>query len=432
MQEMPSIAALALWSLAHHRWWRCAVHAVLARCYPRTWLAVWGVLLVQLGALAVALQLGPWGAAAWLLLSLSWAGCAPHTAHLDDPDYFAARARREGPVFRCQLLFQKTLCVADWALARELLSLPGLASPPLRFDRYLEGGAVRYAEGPAHLACRSALLRALQPASVERCRPFFHAAVENGVQRLLNGDDLRPTLDWLAQQALLGGFFGAAPSDPVYPELVQLYARLDVGVVERELWPAAAHRLRRALRRLRPYLNPQAPLLADLCSRHPHSLDEPMLRDNLLLLPHTAAQDLAGLLHWMVYHLACQPQSAQDAEPESLVWETLRREQSEYLYRRAVQRLHWRGLVIAPGELVRICVREANRDSRPGACTAFGLGSHRCPGQLLTLRLAALFVAQLRQRCQLRLLHNARAEFDGWHWRPGSRVRVEFARANES
>ena len=430
--EPNSWGFLVLWALAHRHWWRCAFHPVLARFHPRTWLGVWGVLLAQLLAFALALPFGSLEILAWLLLSLSWARRAPQLGPLEDPDYFAKRARREGPIFRFRLSFQNALCVADWQLARELLSLPGLASPPLRFDRYLEGGAVRYAVGPPHAACRKSLQRALQPASIERCRPYFQTAVESGIQRLLAAAPLRSTLEELLQQALLGAFFAAAPSDPAYPQLVQLYARIDIGAIERELWPTAARRLRQALQRLAQHLNPQAPLLID----HPEALADPMLRDNLLLLPYTAGQDLAGLLHWIVYHLATHPHASEGVEPESLVWETLRREQSEYLYRRADQPLNWRGRSIARGELIRICVREANRSLGPMtfspppkavACTAFGLGPHRCPGQVLTLTLAALFVANLRQRCQLRLLRDAPAEFDGWHWRPGSGLRVEFS-----
>lgn len=432
MSETIAIGPLVLWALVQRHWWRCAVYPTLARFHPRTWLGVWGVLLAQLGAYAMALQLGPSGLLAWLLLSLAWAGRAPQVAHLEDPDFFSRRSRLQGPVFRCRLLLQNTLCVSDWQLARELLSLPGLASPPLRFDRYLEGGALRYAEGPRHASCRKGLQRALQPASVERCRPFFQAAVDSGIQLLLAGGPLRPSLERLVQQALLGAFFGAVPGDAAFSQLVQLYARIDIGAVERELCPAAARRLRQALQSLTPHLKPDAPLLAN----HPEVRSDPMLRDNLLLLPHTAGQDLAELLHWVVFHLAAYPQASQGVEPESLVWETLRREQSEYLYRRAVQPLQWRGQTIAAGDLLRICVREANRSLGPDsfappatavACTAFGLGPHRCPGQMLTLTLAGLFVATLRQRCQLRLLRSAPAEFDGWHWRPASGLQVDFA-----
>ncbi len=426
-----SAGALFLWALAHRHWWRCALHPGLARFHPRTWLGVWAVLLVQLWAYALALPFGPLALLAWLLLCWSWASRAPQLSHLEDPEYFARRARQEGPVFRCRLLFQPTLCVSDWQLARELLTQPGLASPPLRFDRYLEGGALRYAEGPSHAACRKAMQQVLQPAAVERCLPFFEAAIEKGIQRLLARAPLRPSLEDLVQQALLGAIFGATPCGPAYPRLVQLYASIDIGAIERQLWPAAARRLRNAFQLLGRHLHPRAPLLAD----HPEALNDPMLRDNLLLLPHTAGQDLSGLLHWIVYHLAAYPQASRGVEPESLVWETLRREQSEYLYRRAVHPLHWRGQAIAAGELLRICVREANRSlgpptfappPQPVACTAFGLGPHRCPGQRFTLTLASLFVSRLRQRCQLHLQRNAPAEFDGWHWRPGARLQVQF------
>ncbi len=417
---------LLIWALLHRHWWRCAFHPQLCRFYPRTWLGVWAVLLTQLGALASPAML------AWLLLSLSWARRAPQVAYLEDPDFFTAQAKIHGPIFRCRLLLQDTLCVTDWQLARELLSQPGLVSPPLRFDRYLEGGSLRFAQGHSHATCRKSMQRLLQPASIERCRPFFENSVERGIQHLLEGAPLRPTLERLVEQALLGALFGVAPSHPDYAQLVQLYGRIDVAAIQRELWPLSAQNMRRALQELGDYLQPQAPLLLDI---EPQALSEPMLRDNLLLLPHTAGQDVSGLLHWIVYHLASSPMHGPEVQPESFVWETLRREQSEYLYRKASQSLEWRGESIAPGDLLRICVREANRSLGPDTfcppsqatpCTAFGFGLHRCPGQLLTLTLGALVVMRLRERCRLRITRNAPAEFDGWHWRPGSRIQIEF------
>lgn len=69
MSELNSSVPLLLWALVHRHWWRCALHPALARFHPRTWLGVWGVLLAQLGAYTLALQLGPSGLLAGLFVA---------------------------------------------------------------------------------------------------------------------------------------------------------------------------------------------------------------------------------------------------------------------------------------------------------------------------------------------------------------------------
>ena len=135
--------------------------------------------------------------------------------------------------------------------------------------------------------------------------------------------------------------------------------------------------------------------------------------------------------------LGLEPQWLDLAEPEAIVLETLRLEQSEYIIRRASRDIKWRGYEIPKGWMIRVCVREAHRlapiadassfrPDRPvgGHVRPFGAHRHTCPGRQMALALGALLVRELSQH-KLQLLDSGPREFDGWHWTPGSRLRVQ-------
>jgi len=133
-----------------------------------------------------------------------------------------------------------------------------------------------------------------------------------------------------------------------------------------------------------------------------------------------------------------------------IVMETLRLEQSEYLYRVARNNIEYKGFRIPRGWMVRLCVNESHRDpmvfERPdefcpdrflhhifnrNQYSPFGAGMrHTCLGEQLSLMVSRVFVEELGKLYQLETVADGPFEFSMWrHWRPSSRWRVTMAKA---
>ena len=126
--------------------------------------------------------------------------------------------------------------------------------------------------------------------------------------------------------------------------------------------------------------------------------------------------------------------------------ETLRLEQSEYLYRETTRDIEHKGIVIPSGWLVRLCIRESYQDIRPVFANPgvfdpdwflsrsftrreyapFGAGlRHACVGEHLTRTVAGLFAEELACGYRWRTVADGPPEHSAWrHWRPSSAWRI--------
>jgi cytochrome P450 len=112
----------------------------------------------------------------------------------------------------------------------------------------------------------------------------------------------------------------------------------------------------------------------------PDALDDPTRARNLFLAFRISHGDLTGLADWLFFMLGehaewqervrvggrthGEPDGAQPGDVGTrVVLETLRMEQSEYLYRRVAQPVQIGDYSIPAGWLLRICVQESHRDA---------------------------------------------------------------------
>ena len=182
---------------------------------------------------------------------------------------------------------------------------------------------------------------------------------------------------------------------------------------------------------------------------------------NLVYILHTTWADVSGLLQWVLRMLTDHPEWADklrlalpgtgsDGDSElplskRIVMETLRLEQSEYLYRVTTRRVEHRGVVIPKGWLVRLCTRESHQDAtvfehpdvfNPDRFLSrtftrreyapFGVGlRHGCLGEHLTKTVARIFAEPLVLGYRWQTVADGPAEHSAWrHWRPASAWRV--------
>ncbi|MBK9241185.1 MAG: cytochrome P450 [Acidobacteria bacterium] len=165
--------------------------------------------------------------------------------------------------------------------------------------------------------------------------------------------------------------------------------------------------------------------------QQPRFRGRPDDRGNLAYILHTTWADVSGLLQWIArmltdhgqwadrLRLPAHADSAHEGGALSLstrvVMETLRLEQSEYLYRATTSDVSHGGMVIPKGWLVRLCVRESHQDPavfehaqtfdpdrflhRSFArreYAPFGAGlRHACLGEELTKTVGGIFAEEL-------------------------------------
>jgi cytochrome P450 len=141
------------------------------------------------------------------------------------------------------------------------------------------------------------------------------------------------------------------------------------------------------------------------------------------------------------------PATALPLDPATcIVLETLRLEQSEYLYRRVVRPLAVDGYTVPAGWILRLCVNESHRDATiftdpdrfdperfrnrvygRSEYAPFGGDAHGCMGAHLVHFLGRLFVEELAFAADWAVVRDGppeRGNRHRMHWRPSAQRRV--------
>jgi cytochrome P450 len=129
---------------------------------------------------------------------------------------------------------------------------------------------------------------------------------------------------------------------------------------------------------------------------------------------------------------------------DRIVRETLRLHQSEFLIRRTTAPVDWKGLRIPQGWHVRMCVAESHRVpesfERPdefdprrfltqvsrSRYAPFGFAPHTCLGEHLARSIGRQLVAELARGYTVSALNVEPSEFNGFHWAPSSRMKLNL------
>ena len=201
-------------------------------------------------------------------------------------------------------------------------------------------------------------------------------------------------------------------------------------------------------------------LLSEMRRVEPQRGDDPTVLGNLIYMLEAGRTDVGGLLMWVLKQLtdhpawlaelqAPSPSSPSAPDEDSLadrvVKETLRLEQSEYLYRRVTSDIEIDGYVIPRGWLLRICIRDGHQDpavfEHPDTFdpdrflgrkymhseyAPFGLFRHMCVGAQLTQVIARTFVAELAQGFDCQVVEDGPPEHPRFHWEPSPRFRIRL------
>lgn len=375
-----------------------------------------------------------------------------------DPDHYAAQAARYGPVFKTNHLLQPQVGVCGMAAVTELLGAhrDDLGPVPAPFDRHVPGGLFRWREGTAGAAARLTFARALSTRFVDAAEPVLRSSAADGCRRLVGAGPAAaplPVVRELVADAWTTLLLGIGPDDPARADVRSWCADLavyrpdplgDADVEDR------LDRLAAAIRSAADHAAGRPSLPVELRTKDPAALDDPGTVRNLIYTTITTGEDVAGLLMWLVKHLGDDPRwvgrlrDDPDDLADRIVAETLRLEQSEYLFRRIRRDLPFRGFVLPAGWLLRACIHESHRDPAVfpdpdrfdpdrfadrsfgrDEYAPFGLDPRPCTGQGLARRMARVFVTELCVGFDWEVVADGTRELSAHrHWAPSSDLRI--------
>jgi len=447
--------------------------------------AIYSPTLLRLGALLAgsALLWERWRARSWYG---SGAGLPPGSLTLfprgpwvDDLHYLK-QVKRLGPVFKTSLLHRPMICVHGAELGRELMRNheSDLVTLPVRFNNFIPRGFLRYMSQDDHAKYRKIFQSAISPERLRAAEADIAASTQAALlemaenRKRLSGHNPNPRqeLNDLFFRVFARLFLGMSPGHGDYRRLHELYGALDI----RKMSIIPSQKDRQALEQIVALIRslgkrPAGPagqeqqdppsILSDLLRMDPDALADETLVANLVYIFHIGRNDLTSLGVWVLKilgdnrewwdRLCGEVSTGNSASCNSLasrmIRESLRLEQSEYLYRRAVKSIHFRDYVIPGGWRVRILIREGHHDPEffdspdsfnpdrflheapAGARFApFGLGTHSCIGPHVTLTAMRILLVELARGFDWNVVNDGPREYGWAHWQPNSRFRIHL------
>lgn len=396
-----------------------------------------------------------------------------------DPDYYFKAADRYGPVFKMTQFHQATICVLGLerghSLFREHRDSFGPVSQP--FNRSVAGGFLRYMDTETHAVYARLFGKALAlPVLTQAvsdveivCKVAMDAMANACLTSDSSGVSPRVYCEQVSYDAFVRVLFGLKPGTRAYKEMKAAYSGLNAYNIGKKVDRATEQ----SLDRLRSFLHGHATSLIDNPASSPtctltelHRLDTTMpdrvCVDNLLFTLKISTANVASLLLWLFKMLGEHPEwmkriveaGLNDSEDDqiavidSVVKETLRLAQSEYLYRRLLEDVEFEGMTLPKGWLVRLCVRESHRNEpvfenaadfipdrflrkKTGVTeyAPFGYGAHGCNGIALTEITCRALLQTLASGFDWTITQDGplEREFRHWsHWQPSSALRIQM------
>ncbi len=386
------------------------------------------------------------------------------------PDYFLAASRRHGPVFKASLFGSPMVCVVGVEAGTTLLRVheADLALSPLPYNRFVPEGMLRWMEEPQHTEYRRMFARGLSARFISGADDGIRASVHRGLDSWYeqNRADPRrsgplPFVRELVLSTWIETLLGISPGDPWHGEVCAIFEALDI-------YRPSSHtdgELRQALARLDHLVAATASpgvgtrestsLAKEFLALRSTALADPTVTRNLIFTALTTHDDIAGLFLWILRFLSDHPEwvDRARADPDgsvadAIVSETLRLEQSEFLFRMTKRDIEFGGFVLPANWMVRICVHEGHRDPAKfdhpddfdparfldGRCgrdtfAPFGMDHRSCVGEALTRSFAGMFVTELVRHYDWEVIADGPREFSAHrHWAPSGQLRLALRR----
>lgn len=394
-----------------------------------------------------------------------------------DPEFYAKTARRYGEIFKMSQFGQPMVCVLGLERTNRLLLEHDhqLVAPPLPFNRFIEGGYLRYLPEDTHAHYRRIFRALFHSGVMTSAEPRVATVFRNALQAMAEESTragkvaVRTPFMRMMFAAWAELFYGIDDAHPDFVRLKQLFRVIDSRKARwssrRRVGPALAEIERILNTRAKTLVPSQAAsadtlatdvtppscFLAALARSDPAALSDRTILGNLIYIMQITWGDVTGLLLWVFKMLSDHPEWRERLarEPSKdlatrIVLETLRLEQSESRYRRAVADLELDGFRIPKGWLVRMCIRESHRDEKVfpdplvfdperfcgraftrGEYAPFGAFRLACIGEDVTKAVAGSFALELARGFDWEVVEDGPARISSWvHNAPHPRLSV--------
>jgi cytochrome P450 len=390
---------------------------------------------------------------------------------ITDRRFYRKQAQRFGPVFKMSQFGRPVACIIGFDRARGLLVdlSDHLSGATLPYNRLVPKGSWRYMARADHRDVAPVFRAAFAGIDLAGCEDEVRDAFRERLRYLSRCSLARPGVGAHARDhfnrmlllALARILLGLETNREEIDRIAERVPQLELGRGGGPLW---RWRVESGIAGVGAVLNERqvagdrpAPgsALAVILASKPEFFEEPILLKNLVLIFRIALGDLTGLFDWIFKQLSdnrdwVDRMRRQDAESTDLaariVKETLRLEQSEFLYRKVVAPIQVDGFTIPAGWLLRVCVQESHRrddifenpdtfdpdrfrrtDYSWKAYSPFGLDSHACMGVPITHFVGRLFVEELATRYDWTVVQDGpleRGNRHRQHWRPARSLRA--------
>lgn len=392
-----------------------------------------------------------------------------------DRSYYMRQYRRYGPVFKMAQFHRGVVCVVGLKLGHELLRkhARAMGPSPQPFNQEINGGFLRYMDSDTHRVYGALFRAAFSGTVVSAAEAVTRVVIVRELTRMAEacerGVVVRPTthLERIVFAAFARVMFDIEPESEEARELERLYGELKAQPLSRSLTPrtnAALAELRTLVLKCSEDLRRRideggAPtcVLAEMIGSDP-TMPDLVCVDNLLFIMKISSSNVVALLHWLLKMLAEQREwldrvrgelesgdaSQTPSLADRMVMETLRLEQSEYIYRSILESFEHDGVLYPRGWLLRLCVKESHRSDEifekptvfdpdrfleqtftKSEYSPFGAYRHACNGVELTNMICRVMVEELARGFDCTILQEGRLErdFRHWsHWRPSSKL----------
>jgi cytochrome P450 len=395
-----------------------------------------------------------------------------------DHRFYLKQSLRHGPVFKMMQFNKPVVCVVGLEKGHELIRQPDtiLGPAPQPFSADIPGGFLRYMEPEAHavyaLKFRTAFSRnvtaAAEPAMREAIRiELAKMAVDSGsVRGVLPG----PYFDRAMFVPFARLIFGFAPGSHELETFLLTCQSFDAQNLAQPLSAetrTALSELRRQILRQIEKLQIEKRkkgngtdecVLTEWLQANPGLPDQTVL-DNFMFLFRIGVNNVSSLLRWILKLLADHPKWAErvrlegdelerTALAERIVMETLRLEQSEYIYRIVKSPMAIDRYRIPAGWRFRLCVRESHRaagsfenpesfdpdrflsgNGGRSAYSPFGTDRHACIAVHSSYAAARILIEELARQYDWKVTNDGprqRRPRHWHHWEPNSGFSVSL------
>jgi cytochrome P450 len=348
----------------------------------------------------------------------------------DDQFLLLKKSRALGPIFKVWWNGKLTTCVMGIQGGMRFLAAHGkyLRAATIDMRPIFPFGFLREMEGSTHAQYRKLFHAAFRTTAVEAMEDPLSEVIRRRLCALAAGgekvarNDLAKALMALTTEVMFRAVFGLGRDTARYDALVALYE--DYAPDGMPLTLRSRHRQLYAQIRAQVLAhaddaNAVLPncLLSALLKARP--LDDTIV-GNLVHIVQFARYDMEGLWHWILLDASGQAEYLEQIRlraegrrelSTAFVSETLRMQQSEYIYRRVTKTFEDDGVLFLKGTRARVCVWESHRDPQhfpepdvfepkrflearipKGAYSPFGLDHHRCLGADWATQMSALFL----------------------------------------